>query len=157
MTASRGCDSFDSAGWLRIIRRELSVVVPDKKLWKALASGGDPRFAIDDQYATTWMPDSSKKPWLEIDLGEIATLGGIEVYWGARAAVQHGFESSSEGEAWTQLCGTRHGEGGQDVFAFPPIQARFVRWRLDDPVADRGPEIVEINIYAPADAASVLE
>ena len=45
---------------------------------------------------------------------------------------------------------------GQDVFAFPPVKARFVRWTCDDPQAERE-EIVEINLYGPGDAASVME
>jgi len=133
------------------------MIVPDKKVWNIRASGGDARLAIDDRYASTWIPDPTNKPWLEIDLGEVATLGGIEVYWGALAATVHGFESSLEAEVWTPLCGTRHGEGGQDVFAFPPVPARFLRWTFDAPDPDRGAEIVEINVYAPADAATVLE
>jgi hypothetical protein len=35
-----------------------------------------------------------KEAWLEIDLGEVTTLGGLEVYWGKRAAGVYGFESS---------------------------------------------------------------
>ena len=133
------------------------MTVPDKKLWKVRASSGDARLAVDGQYATTWAPGPSKTSWLEIDIGEIATLGGIEVYWGAKSAAVYGFESSLEGEVWTRLCGTRHGEGGQDVFAFPPIQARFVRWTFAAPDPDQSVEIVEINLYAPAEAAAVLE
>ncbi|CAN5539470.1 hypothetical protein BH10PSE7_BH10PSE7_40020 [soil metagenome] len=133
-------------------------MVPDKKQWRIRASsGGVARRTIDDQYAASWIPDNTEKPWLEIDLGEITTLGGIEVYWGAQGATIHGFESSSDGERWTRLCGTRHGEGGQDVFAFPPTRGRFVRWTSHDPSIERGPEIVEINIYAPKDATMVLE
>ncbi len=47
-----------------------------------------------------------------------------------------------------QLCGTRHGEGGQDVFAFPPVAARFVRWTCATTQPERV-EIVEINLYGP--------
>ena len=65
--------------------------------------------------------------------------------------------SSLDGKAWSEVCRTRHGEGGQDVFAFPPVEARFVRWISEDSPAERGPEIVEINLYAPEDAASVRE
>ena len=85
------------------------------------------------------------------------TLGGVEVYWGKQAAGIYGFESSLDGKAWAHLCSTRHGEGGQDVFAFPPTAARFVRWVYDNPEPERGQEIVEINLYGPAEAASVLE
>ena len=66
--------------------------VPHKKRWKVTASSGDPRLAIDDYYATTWISEPSKKPWLKIDLGEVATLGGLEVYWGKRAAERYRFE-----------------------------------------------------------------
>ena len=131
--------------------------VPPKNRWKVTASSGDPRLAIDDNYATLWISEPSEKPWLEIDLGEVATLGGLEVYWGKQAAGIYGFESSLDGKAWAHLCSTRHGEGGQDVFAFPPTAARFVRWVYDNPEPERGQEIVEINLYGPAEAASVLE
>ena len=69
--------------------------VPHKNRWKVTASSGDPRLAIDDNYATTWLSEPSKKTWLEIDLGEVATLGGLEVYWGKQAAGIYGFESSA--------------------------------------------------------------
>ena len=131
--------------------------VPHKNRWKVTASSGDPRLAIDDNYATTWILKPSNKPWLEIDLGEVTTLGGLEVYWGKQAAGVYGFESSLDGKTWAHLCRTRHGEGGQDVFAFPPVAARFVRWTCDNPEPERAQEIVEINLYGPADAASVLE
>ncbi len=131
--------------------------VPRKDRWKASASSGDPRRAIDDRYATTWRSKPAKKPWLKIDLGKAATLAGLEVYWGQDAPVAYGFKSSLDGKRWTHLCRTRHGEGGQDVFAFPPAKARFVRWICDDAQAERGKEIVEINLYGPADAASVTE
>src|SRR5271154_5142264 len=131
--------------------------VLSKERWKVTSSSGDPRLAIDGHYATTWISEPSKKPWLKIDLGEISTLGGLEVYWGADAPITYGFKSSLDGKRWTDLCRTRHGEGGQDVFAFPPVAARFVRFACDDPQPERGLEIVEINLYDPADAASVIE
>jgi hypothetical protein len=99
--------------------------VPPKSQWKVTASGGDPRRAVDDSYATAWISEPSEKPWFEIDLGAAATLGGLEIYWGKRAASKYGFKASLDGKAWTRLCATRHGEGGQEVFAFPPTEARF--------------------------------
>jgi len=133
------------------------VDVPAKNRWKVTASSGNPRLAVDDNYATAWIAKASRKPWLEIDLGKVVTLGGLEIYWGERAAANYRFESSLDGEAWMNLCFTRHGEGGQDVFAFPPAAARFVRWTCDNPEPERGQEIVQINLYSPASAASVLE
>jgi hypothetical protein len=131
--------------------------VPPKRQWRVAASNGDPQRAFDDSYATAWTAEAAERLWLEIDLGEVATLGGLEVYWGETAPAKYRFASSLDGETWTDFCRTCHGEGGQDVFAFPPVEARFVRWTSDDSPAERGPEIVEINLYAPGEAASVRE
>jgi len=120
--------------------------VPQKSQWKVTASSGDPRRAVDDRYVTAWVSEPSDKPWLEIDLGAVATLGGLEIYWGKRAASKYGFEASLDGKAWRRLCGTRHGEGGQEVFAFPPTEARFVRWTCENPEPRQGQEIVDINL-----------
>ena len=131
--------------------------VPPKSAWKVTASGGDPQLAIDDSYASQWRSEPSKKAWLELDLGGIVMLGGLEVYWGKQAPTAYGFEASVDGRVWTRLCGTRHGEGGQDVFAFPLVSAQFVRWTSEDPEPEREQEIVEINLYGPEQAASVME
>jgi len=133
------------------------MTVPAKSRWKAIAGGGDPSLAIDDVYATTWVSDASEKAWLEIDLGRRTTLGGLEVYWGERWPTVYRFEFSLDRKLWRHLCRTRHGEGGQDVFAFPPASARYVRWLCGDAPPGKAPEIVEINLYDPRHAASVRE
>ena len=49
-------------------------------------------------------------------------------------------------------------KAGRIVFAFPPVEARFVHaGHSIRPIRTRGVEIVEINLYAPAEAAAVLE
>jgi hypothetical protein len=133
------------------------MTVPAKSRWKAAAGSGDPQRAVDGQYATVWSGKPDKQAWLEIDLGEVATLGGLEVYWGKLSATAYAFSASLDGKTWTPLCRTRHGEGGQDVFAFPPTPARHVRWSCEAAPPDEGLEIVEINLYAPDEAARVLE
>ena len=131
--------------------------IPQKNRWKATASGGDPGLAADDRYATAWTSAASKGPWIKIDLGAQASLGGLEVYWGRQTPTIYRFESSADGSAWSELCQTRHGEGGQDVFAFPPAVARFVRLVCEPFEREQPIEIVEVNLYDPARAAKVLE
>ena len=133
------------------------MTVPQKAMWKAAASSGDPQLAIDGRYVTVWVPAPSEKPWLEIDLGAVATLGGLEIYFGRRPAAQIDFHGSLDGKTWQRLCGTRHGEGGQEVFGFPPTAVRFVRWSSENPERQPGPDIVQINLYGPSGAVSVLE
>ena len=112
--------------------------VPHKDRWKATASSGDPRLAVDDRYATTWTSKPAKKSWLKIDLGKTTSLAGLEVYWGREAPVVYGFKSSLDGKRWTHLCQTRHGEGGQDVFAFPPVKAQIRALDLRRPAGRAG-------------------
>lgn len=131
--------------------------LPSKSRWTIRASSGQPAAVIDDLYADTWLSESATTAWLEIDLGEVVTLGGIEVYWGRRYAEVYGFEMSVDGRQWRRLCQTRHGEGGQNVFAFPPVEARFLRLQDQHEGAERSLEIVEINLYAPAESMSVRE
>jgi hypothetical protein len=131
--------------------------LPPKSQWRVTASSGDSRYAVDDLYATAWTPATSGNLWLEIDFMEMATIGGIEVYWGKLPLEKYAFESSRDGQSWSPLCRTRHGEGGQDVFAFPPTKARVVRLHSEEPSPSGGIEVVEINFYAPDKAASILE
>lgn len=131
--------------------------VPSKHQWRITASSSDPRAAIDGSYTTSWRAEPSTKPWLEIDLGEVAVLGGLEVYWGKQASIIYRFESSLDGKIWAHLCRTHYGEGGQEIFAFPPTAARFLRWTGDDTGPAGSIEIVEINLYGPAEAPSVAE
>ncbi len=131
--------------------------IPQKNRWKVTASSGNPRHTIDDRYATAWKSKPAKKSWLKIDLGKATTLAGLEVYWGQDAPVTYAFKSSLDGKRWSHLCRTRHGEGGQDVFAFPPVAARFVRLVCEPFEREQSIEIVEINLYDPAQAAKVLE
>lgn len=128
-----------------------------KSQWVVTASSGEPRRAVDDLYASSWVSSPSSASWLQIDLGEVSVLGGVEVYWGHVAAEVYGLESSCDGQVWAPLCRTRHGEGGQNVFAFPPVAARYLRLAEDHQGPDRALEIVEINVYPPEQALSVRE
>jgi hypothetical protein len=131
--------------------------IPPKRQWRVAASSGDPQRAVDDSYATAWRAAAADRPWFEIDLGAVATLGGLEVYWGDRWLEAYRVAASLDAKSWADVCRTRHGEGGQNVFAFPPVEARLVRLIAAESPGEGGPEIVEINLYAPEDAASVRE
>jgi hypothetical protein len=131
--------------------------IPAKSRWSVASSSGDPRLAVDGNYATRWVCGPTPDPWFLIDLGETAVLGGLEIYWGSHPAWIYSFERSLDGVAWSPLCATRHGEGGLNVFAFPAVVARFVRWKEDVPNRGQERDVVEFNLYAPTQAASVRE
>ena len=92
--------------------------VPGKKRWGVTASSGDPRLAIDDRYATTWISEPSKKPWLEIDLGEISDARRTRGLLG-RAGV---------GKLWIRILAGRQGVDASLPHA--PRRRRTGRLRL---------------------------
>ena len=125
--------------------------VLSKERWKVTASSGDPRLAIDDHYATTWISEPSKKPWLKIDLGETATLGGLEVYWGKQCA----------GSLWIRvLAGRQDLDPSLSALATAKADRTSLPSLPSPPDSCAGPattrnrsegmEIVEINLYGPA-------
>jgi len=131
--------------------------LPPKRLWRATASSGDPRLAIDGAYGAAWAAEANEHAWLEIDLGETATLAGLEIYWGGHAMQSYRVAASSDAATWFPLCGLRHGEGGLDLFGFAPTDIRLLRVISDDPPGARGPAIVQVNLFAPGQAASTRE
>jgi hypothetical protein len=76
---------------------------------------------------------------------------------GRRASGAYELQGSQDGENWTRLGGSRHGEGGQEIFAFPPTSARFLRWSGENRERRPGLDIVEIDLYGPDDAPTILE
>jgi hypothetical protein len=68
-----------------------------KSQWMVTANGGTPRAAAEFSYSTQWAIGGSTNPWIEIDLGQIATLGGLEVYWSRHAAETYAFVFSLDG------------------------------------------------------------
>ena len=129
---------------------------PDKSRWKAdrqrRRSEARHRRALRDELDCA----ARQEILVEIDLGEVAVLAGLEVYWGAHFPKAYGFETSIDGETWLHCCRTSYGEGGQDVFAFPAVAGRWLRLTCDE-AGPQPAEIVEINLYGMMDAAAVLE
>ncbi len=94
--------------------------VPPKRQWRAAASSGDPQRAVDDSYATAWTAEAADRPWFEIDLGAVATLGGLEVYWGERAPANYRFASSLDGEGVVRVLPHAPWRGRTGRIRLPP-------------------------------------
>lgn len=133
--------------------------IPSKKQWHVNSSSTHCHLAIDTLYSTEWVFSPTSDNWLEIDLGVPALLGGLELYWGTGPIVSsYHFEYSLDKNTWFFLCGTEHGEGGQDVFAFPPTMAQFIRWKGNSFLESEFPlRVAQINLSSPEEAASVHE
>lgn len=130
---------------------------PPKSQWKITASSGNPSLAIDGLYSTTWSTQPEEFSWLQIDLGEVTSLGGLEIYWGKGVAWSYELKHSQDGKNWDKLVSTRHSEGGQNVFAFPAVNAQFVRWEYTNAIPSETKDMVQINLYSPEEAMSTAD
>jgi len=117
---------------------------------KATASGSRwedkakaPAKTIDDDYSTSWMCDTDKDAWLEVDLAEPHKIGRAvvcEMYDRVREfEIQY-----KEGDEWK--IAARGGRIGPKVtLRFEPVTARYVRLFIRS-ATDR-PEIAEFHLF----------
>lgn len=89
--------------------------------------------AIDGDDTTEWQTKkvsgrrSSNSEWLEVDLGQTATINRVVLQWDVNFATAYTIESSVDGSSWSSLFSTQNGDGGTDSIAFNDISARYVR------------------------------
>ena len=97
-----------------------------------------------------------EKPWLEIDLGAVATLGGLELYWGHHAPAAYDSRARRMARIGRAFVAPDMGKVGRK-FSVSRRQRLGSCAGAVNPERRPGPEIVQINIYGPADAVSTLE
>ncbi|MFV2101183.1 penicillin acylase family protein [Micromonospora sp. LOL_024] len=83
--------------------------------------------AVDGALNTRWASSWSDNQWLRVDLGSVRPVGRVVLAWEAAYARSYRVEVSSDGNTWRQVWSTTAGDGGTDVLAFAPQQARYVR------------------------------
>jgi len=102
-------------------------------------------FAIDDNDATLWKPQSpAQDSWLQIDLGKAVKISRMEIFleyaWKSyRFAVQ----SSMDGSSWINVADhTQTPVSGSPITIKSPIQARFLRLHFPAVANDSTPPAV---------------
>ena len=131
--------------------------VPHKNRWKATASSGDPRLAIDDRYATTWISKPSKKAVAGDRPRQARDARRTRGLLGPAGAGQPMRSSPRSTASMDPSLPHSPWRGRTGRFRLPSGRGAIRALDLRDPQPERGKEIVEINLYGPADAASVLE
>ncbi|MGC5052026.1 penicillin acylase family protein [Micromonospora sp. DT48] len=83
--------------------------------------------AVDGDLGTRWASSWSDNQWLRVDLGSVRQVGRVVLAWEAAYARSYRVEVSTDGATWRPVWSTTAGDGGTDVLAFAPQQARYVR------------------------------
>jgi hypothetical protein len=100
--------------------------------WKVTASAVQenifpPAFACDGKTDTRWSSPPSDPQWLQIDLGQPATLCGLNILWETAFAREYSILTSPDGITWNEVYSTQFGDGQTDDIYFRSISARFVK------------------------------
>lgn len=133
---------------------EKSRPIPKKSSWTAVASGvQDGRYgaelAIDSDPDTRWSSPFADGHWLQIDLGQPATVTGAVLRWEAAFAGKYRVLHSDDGEAWKTCYEAVEGDGQTDQLYFPPTVSRFWRIICDERATGWGASLWEVNLLGP--------
>ena len=141
--------------------------LPPRSAWRASSSAPDvantaAALAIDGDLGTHWGGAFDTEQWLQIDLGQAASLGGALVHWDSRNGHRHSdFAASyrvlvsSDGQAWKTVYETNDGFGDLDYVFFPVVEARYLRVAAQPLSADWGISLFELEPLAAAAAPRV--
>ena len=105
---------------------------PAKSQWKVTASALQEdifpaAFACDGKTDTRWSSPPSDPQWLQIDMGQPATICGLSILWETAFASEYSILTSLDGVKWDEVWSTKSGDGRTDEIYFQPTRAQFVK------------------------------
>ncbi|MGY0021531.1 discoidin domain-containing protein [Streptomyces sp. YJ-C3] len=123
-------------------------------------NGGTPASAaVDGDNGTRWSSAASDNQWLQVDLGQSATLTKVVLNWEAAYAKSYKIQTSTDGSTWTDVKSVTDGDGGTDTLDVSG-QGRYVRMSGVTRATQYGYSLWEFQVFGsngttpPADSCS---
>jgi beta-glucosidase-like glycosyl hydrolase len=112
--------------------------------------GNAPAAALDGRTNTRWSSLATDNQWLQVDLGGVGTISGIELNWEAAYGTGYRIEVSDNGTAWSPLYSTTTGKGGIEKL---PVTGtgRYVRLTGTARATGYGYSLWEFQVYGTVD------
>ena len=128
-----------------------------KAQWTVTASGVQEdifpaAFACDGMTDTRWSSPPADPQWLQIDLGQPATICGLGILWETAFASEYSILTSLDGAKWAEVWSTKTGDGQTDEIYFQPVSARFVKLLCLKRGSGWGNSIFEVSLKGPGEA-----
>ncbi|SNT26584.1 F5/8 type C domain-containing protein [Asanoa hainanensis] len=102
--------------------------------------------AVDGNAGTRWSSTFSVPQWLQVDLGESATISRVVLTWEAAYATAFTVQTSASGTTWTTVHTTTNGTGGvQDLTVSG--SGRYVRVNATAKATGYGVSLWEFQVY----------
>jgi hypothetical protein len=116
-----------------------------------------PFYAMDGDEDTRWSSDTEQGiEWLQIDLGRVASIEGMQIRWENAFAAGYTIEVSMEGETWTRIHRETDGQGGTEILENLQGRGRYVKFLFTDHGYYSLYSIWELKFLNP-DAADALQ
>jgi beta-glucanase (GH16 family) len=114
---------------------------------------------VDGTLATRWSSAFADNQWLELDLGQIRTVRGVQIYWEAAYAARYNVEVSTDRTQWTRVYTNDAATGNFNDIAWAAISAQYVRINCVQRATAWGSSIYEVYVKTNDDclAAGVWE
>lgn len=94
-----------------------------------------------------WSSGSTRDPAsIVIDLGKVRTVDGATLYWEAAFPKTYTIELSSNGKTFHPAL-KANGKASADTHKIKPVQARYVRIKMENPATQWGYSLYEIEIF----------
>jgi hypothetical protein len=129
--------------------------------WYYQDSAREPKYAVngdrtgganDNRWATPWMPTA----WIYIDLGAVATVNSIQLYWEAAYAIDYDILTSNDAVTWTVVRSVRGNAATTNTLTFSPaVKGRYVRLNGITRATTFGYSLYEFEIYGCGDNPTV--
>lgn len=138
----------------------LSTTLPARDGWHASSSSQQvpalaPAHAIDGDETTRWGGSFSPGQWFQVDLGKVASVGGVRIHWDSGFAAAYSIQVSTDGKTFHTVYTVTDSPGGVEYVVFPAAQARYVRLAAPARTADWGVSVFEFEPIAADQAAKV--
>jgi hypothetical protein len=133
--------------------RELPLKIAEQPVTARASSEEGPEYAahraVDGDLATRWRSRISDSEWLEIDLGLVTWVAGLDLYWGSFGA--YDVLLSEDGASWRRVGSRDRPDGDLDQMFFEKTKARFVRVVGKRQVTREGYSLFEVCVKGPSE------
>jgi len=107
-----------------------------------------PENVLDGNLSTRWASDWSDDQWIQVDLGSVQQVGRAVLQWESAYASGYRIDVSDDGTTWRNVFTTSAGHGGEDVVAFAPQDARYLRMTGTQRATRYGYSLYELEVYS---------
>ncbi|RKE23544.1 F5/8 type C domain-containing protein [Streptomyces sp. TLI_171] len=105
--------------------------------------------AVDGNLGTRWSSSAADPQWLQVDLGNTATISSVGLNWEAAYAKAYQIQTSADGATWTSVYTTTTGQGGSETLAVNGT-GRYVRILTTQRATQWGVSLWEFQVYGAA-------